>query len=101
MPPTWPKIQLLGSGFGQYGSTRNAGLCACAVSVDTMSAATMPSARDCLTLIFSPLSVTNRQLKACYPSPYIGEHDPIEHGSNNDHYRKGESLSRVFQPIQS
>src|SRR4029077_20944116 len=28
MPPTWPRIQLLGSGRGQYGSTRNAGLCA-------------------------------------------------------------------------
>jgi hypothetical protein len=26
MPPTWPRIQLFGSGFGQNGSTRNAGL---------------------------------------------------------------------------
>src|ERR1700733_6115498 len=33
MPPTWPRIQLLGSGFGQYGSTRNAGLWAFADSV--------------------------------------------------------------------
>src|ERR1700743_899107 len=30
MPPTWPRIQLLGSGFGQYGSMRNAGLWALA-----------------------------------------------------------------------
>src|SRR5580700_8681479 len=30
MPPTWPMIQLLGNGRGQYGSTRNAGLWALA-----------------------------------------------------------------------
>jgi hypothetical protein len=30
VPPTWPMIQLLGNGRGQYGSTRNAGLWALA-----------------------------------------------------------------------
>src|SRR5271169_256658 len=46
MPPTWPRIQLFGSGFGQYGSTRNAGLWACTGDVLTIIAPTTTSARN-------------------------------------------------------
>jgi hypothetical protein len=38
MPPTCPRIQLLGSGFGQYGSILNAGPCASAAVAVNRSA---------------------------------------------------------------
>src|ERR1700722_10952461 len=49
MPPTWPMIQLLGNGRGQYGSTRNAGLWALAekaAKIKLMSAAIKKAHRD-------------------------------------------------------
>src|ERR1700722_16125104 len=49
MPPTWPMIQLLGNGRGQYGSTRNAGLWALAekaAKIKLMSAAIKKVHRD-------------------------------------------------------
>src|SRR6202044_434868 len=46
MPPTWPRIQLFGSGFGQYGSTRNAGLWALAVAIVAIRSARIAASLD-------------------------------------------------------
>jgi hypothetical protein len=46
MPPTWPMIQLLGSGFGQNGSTLNVGGAACAAIAPTHRTSASTAARD-------------------------------------------------------
>src|SRR5277367_4793595 len=74
MPPTWPRIQLFGNGFGQYGSTRNAGLWAWAEGRPNNSTAQVKigHVHECLlvTLVSSPLRHSGAPLS--HLSPHTG-----------------------------